>query len=536
MIRFVLYLTGLLYLRSVFFDYVYDDIQLLLLNPGMQSWKAIPGFFTHTFWSFLEIPRGIDFYRPLVMLTLALVHHFLGPAPGWFHLITVAIHVLAAYLVYRLAYETVEDKTVAGIAAGLFSLHPTKVESVAWISGISDSLSAVFFLASMVAYFQWKKSGLSKKRAISAGLLVLALFSKEAAIFAPVLIAIYEFSATRTSFIGRCKMVLQSVWPYAAASCLVLMTRAVLVKNSGVQIAGKIRLIPTVLSAPHAILWYLGKQLWPIGLSIHYPVNIIRQPSITGFVIPFCLVVALGAFVIALIRGNSIGVFYFSWFVIMLAPVILYQDLLLVHDRYIYFASVATSVGFAWLLVQTVRLSIVLEALVTLAAFGLMAACTFNYESYWDNDIKLFTRAQQIAPQNPNVADYLATVYVNQLDFSRAEDVAQALIRNSEVTAEGWLLLGTVKSSEGKLDEARTAMQTAVQLSTRNRFLPNIELADVDMRMGNNAEAARIYQQEITIYPKIAFLHGQLATVLDRLGRGNDAKREWELQKSLTQN
>jgi hypothetical protein len=102
-IRLVLYLTTLLYLPTIFFDYVYDDNILIIINPWMASWKCIPAIFTHSFWGFLEIPRAIDFYRPLVMLVFAAIFHLLGPAPGWFHLIAAAMHVLATYLVYRLA-------------------------------------------------------------------------------------------------------------------------------------------------------------------------------------------------------------------------------------------------------------------------------------------------------------------------------------------------------------------------------------------------------------------------------------------------
>ena len=82
LIRVVLYLTTAIYLRTVLFDYVYDDTVLITLNPEMASWKLVPSFFTHSFWSFLDIPRLIDFYRPLVMVVLAAVRHLAGPAPA----------------------------------------------------------------------------------------------------------------------------------------------------------------------------------------------------------------------------------------------------------------------------------------------------------------------------------------------------------------------------------------------------------------------------------------------------------------------
>src|SRR5207248_9776916 len=94
LIRVVLYLATLIYLRSALFDYVYDDTILITINPEMQSWKLLPTFFTHSFWSFLEIPRVIYYYRPLLMVVLASIYYFLGPAPGLLHYIAVGLHIL----------------------------------------------------------------------------------------------------------------------------------------------------------------------------------------------------------------------------------------------------------------------------------------------------------------------------------------------------------------------------------------------------------------------------------------------------------
>ena len=178
LIRVVLYLTTLIYLRTALFDYVYDDNTLITLNPQMESWRVIPSFFTHSLWSYLEIPRVVDYYRPLVMVVLAAVYHLLGPAPGWFHLVAAGLHILATYLVYRLTTETLGNQRVAAVAAGIFGLHPTKVQTAAWISGISDSLSAVFFLAAMIAYFSWRQQNRNKQAILltSTLFLLLALF------------------------------------------------------------------------------------------------------------------------------------------------------------------------------------------------------------------------------------------------------------------------------------------------------------------------------------------------------------------------
>ena len=535
LIRVVLYLTTLIYLRTVLFDYIYDDNILITLNPQMESWRLIPSFFTHSFWSYLEIPRVVDYYRPLVMVVLAAVYHLLGPAPGWFHLVAAGLHILATYLVFRLTIETLGNQRVAAVAAGIFGLHPTKVQTAAWISGISDSLSAVFFLAAMIAYFSWRQQKRNKQAILwtSTLFLLLALFSKEAAVFAPALVAVFEFMATKTDFRDRFLATLRSVWPFALITGLALTARIFLVRNAEARLAIPIDAIPTLLTAPQAILWYLGKQVWPVGLSVHYPIMVIAHPSFTQFVLPFVAVTTLGTITFLALRKSQIGIFLASWFVLMLAPPILYQTILQRQDRYFYFASVATSIGFAYVLVRLTRFRPVLQSSVVIVLFAILSTLTFRYQSYWDNDIALFTRAWKIAPTNPQVSEYLASQYVSLGRPEKAEQIARTIITDQNQPAEGWLILGKVRLSENRFEEASEAMKKSLQLSPHGSIPASMALASADLKLGKNEEAAQIYRNEIVRHPDIALLHGGLAVALKSMGRAREAADELVIQKQL---
>ena len=537
LIRVVLYATALLYLRTVLFDYVYDDTTLITLNPWMESWKQLPNLLTHSFWGFLEIPRALDFYRPLVSLVFALILRLLGPAPGWFHLVAVGLHVCATYLVYRLASETVGDQTVAAVAAGIFGLHPTKVETAAWISGISDSLSVVFFLAAMIAYFQWRRRDddehAARHLALSALFLLLALFSKEAAIFAPVLIAIYEFSACRSNFRERLVTALRAVWPFLAVVALAMAARFALVQNSVSHGLSQIPLEPTLLTAPRAILWYAGKQIWPGRLSIEYPVMLVRSFSFGQFVLPLLALLVLGAAIFWAVRKAPVGIFFVSWFLLMLAPAVLYLVTLQEHDRYSYLPSVASSIGLAYVLGYLRRFGTEVRAGVLVALFAVTAGLTFSYESYWDNDTKLFTHAIQVAPDNPKAEEYLASELVGLGQPEKAEAVARKVIGDPNQSAEGWYILGDVLLSQGKYSGAREAFQNSMQLSGDQKLLWSLGLATADSKLGKYEEAAQVYRDQIRKHPDVAFLHGDLAATLNMMGRPDEAAVELQLQKRL---
>jgi tetratricopeptide (TPR) repeat protein len=470
------------------------------------------------------------------MLLFAAIFHLLGPAPGWFHLVAATMHVLATYLVYRLARETAGDQTLAAIAAGIFGLHPTKVETAAWISGLSDSLSLVFFLLSMIAYFQSRKSQGNRQRRhviASVSFLCLALFSKEAAIFAPALIAIYEFEIAEPGFRNRCLAVVRSVWPFATVTLFAFGARVLLVHTHTGHLLNEIALIPTLLTAPRAILWYLEKQLWPLGLSVQYPIILVRSFSLSQFLLPLFVLIGTGTAAVIAVHKSATGIFFQSWFVLMLAPVILYHPNLQEHDRYIYFASVATSIGLAWLIVQLKRFGISVLAASIFALFAFMAALTCNYESYWDNDVKLFTRGVNIAPDNPNAVEYLASHYIDTHQHDKAEALARRLMDGSDQRGEGWYVLGTVLCAEERYEECRDAMQRAVELTHGKSLIRNLGLANADLKLGNNQEAALIYEEELKKYPDVAYFHGKLAVALKAIGKVDEAARETYLQQHL---
>jgi hypothetical protein len=83
-------------------------------------------------------------YFPLVLTNFWVQHAFWGLTPGPYHAVTLACHALAAVLLWRvLAQLRVPG---AWLGAALWALHPVQVESVAWISELKNTQSAVFFL------------------------------------------------------------------------------------------------------------------------------------------------------------------------------------------------------------------------------------------------------------------------------------------------------------------------------------------------------------------------------------------------------
>jgi thioredoxin-like negative regulator of GroEL len=184
-----------LQLRTVSYEFVWTDHteieQGTLIRPPGELVVA-----------FVEpMHRGLDFrwegvrqpyYRPLHSITASLVHARVGKRPAAYRTVSIAAGAVAMALFTVLAWMVL-GRLGAALFAGLAaSLHPAGIEVYVWISGMSQALSALFVLSSLLA-------GLGALRAARPGhgwacgaasglALVLAMLSHENGTVTPLLL------------------------------------------------------------------------------------------------------------------------------------------------------------------------------------------------------------------------------------------------------------------------------------------------------------------------------------------------------------
>ncbi len=170
----------LVYSQALSGDFVYDDRLLVLKNLRLHSLGAALGAFFEPYWSFDPTAEFTNSYwRPLTTVVLALGRTLTGVEPQGYHVLSLGLHVLASLVAWRLASRLLRSSTLGLGAALLFALHPTHVESVAWISAVNDPLHGLFALLAMDAFVKYREEG-SKGSPIGSGVwLLFALLAKE---------------------------------------------------------------------------------------------------------------------------------------------------------------------------------------------------------------------------------------------------------------------------------------------------------------------------------------------------------------------
>ncbi|MBI4537603.1 MAG: tetratricopeptide repeat protein [candidate division NC10 bacterium] len=193
-----------LYAGSLAYDFVWDDYNIILQNPHLETARHLPRFFTEDVTSLTGGALHAVYYRPLFWLSLFLDFQLWGRNPAGFHLSNVLLYTAVCLLVFLLARALLGPGQAALLAALLFVAHPAHVETVAWVSGRCDPMPAIGLMAAMLAYLHGRAAGgIRREVAILAGGLLAfgaALLAKESAVSLPLLLLWVELVLPARSF------------------------------------------------------------------------------------------------------------------------------------------------------------------------------------------------------------------------------------------------------------------------------------------------------------------------------------------------
>ena len=139
-----------------------------------------------------------DEVRPFVAVTYQAAA-LLGPATPWpNHAINIAFHAGTALLVWGTALHAARVGLVAAtVAAVVFVVLPNQAETVAWITGRVDSMPALFYVAAVLAWIRWRRTGRRGAYVWSIAWCFVALFSKQNTIILVPALALYDWLVER---------------------------------------------------------------------------------------------------------------------------------------------------------------------------------------------------------------------------------------------------------------------------------------------------------------------------------------------------
>ncbi|HET9131180.1 MAG TPA: hypothetical protein VFO86_09545, partial [Terriglobia bacterium] len=248
-IIFILVLASLiLYAKSVSFTYTFtDDVRLVALNQGvLDDFRNFPRLFTTD--AFMSVGSTQLFYRPLMNVLFMLESQIASGSTALHHGTNVLLHLACCILLFRVLMQLGTVRTLAGLAALLFCVHPLNTSAVVWIPGRNDTLLTLWILGSFSVLLQ---AVTTKKLLSLIGHFVLflgALLTKESAVVFPVLTVSYLWLFHRGD-VTR-KLWLAGIAGYCLATMVWFGLRSLVPETSAVHMKTDFILVNAIRDLP----------------------------------------------------------------------------------------------------------------------------------------------------------------------------------------------------------------------------------------------------------------------------------------------
>jgi len=270
----ILVIGILLYGRTTNYDFIgLDDVDLIVRNYSFN--KDISNinkvFLQDVFKIEGDLDQNKDYYRPLYIFSFMFDAIVSGShSPKWYRFMNIMFHIFAAILVFKFFLILNINQIISFLFSLVFLIHPALNIVVGWIPGRNDSLLLIFILLSLINYIKYLgDSKKSRYLILHVVFFCLALFTKENAVFIPILTAYFLLTnqegpinirilSFKYSKLLILYFIIVLLWYYLRSLVLEGTTNKLTISS----------LIENTLSNWPSFSQYIGKMLFPFGLSV----------------------------------------------------------------------------------------------------------------------------------------------------------------------------------------------------------------------------------------------------------------------------
>lgn len=526
----------LFYSNALGQEFIFDDIQQILQNPRIRFWDNIYRGFTSHVWEFGTLiatnTPPPTYYRPLFTAYLTVGYQIFGLwAPGW-HLASILMHTGVSVMLFYFLRRLSGNQLVAGAAALIFAIHPAHVESVAWISGITDPLLAIFFIPALTLYMRYREDGERRWLFLSLFLYACALLSKEPAIVLPGILVVWELIRRKEPLRAFFVSTFWRLLPFAFVTVAYLGARFAALGKTAMGKPDEAVVYPgwVYLAMIPRVIWeYLSHQLIPVSTSFMYDVRYPQHIYDLSVVLPFTFLALLAAVLFVKRKQLSPAVWLSLALIIMpLLPALNLRAMnreFLVHDRYFYLPSVGLCYLAALAIIAAARRRPRLGASLVFVLVMTLGLSTMAYNRVWMDSRLLWTRAVEHVPQSYSANFNLGMAYLDHSDPARARDYflkALDLTKNRRDLAQIYNNLTIIHMKLGETEEAIKAVNQAIKYDPKHMEAYN-NLGLLYGERGDYQAAILQFRKGLEIVPESAMLHTNMAKAFMDMGDPSSA-------------
>ena len=559
----IIAIVGLwIYWPAMHGSWLWDDVGLVAQNANLRS--------LHGLWR-IWFSTPTNDYWPLTLTVFWAEWSLWGDHPFAYHVVGLALHLLSAFLVWRVLGKL--GLRWAWLAALVFTLHPLAVESVAWISETKNTLSLVFFLLSLGAYMDREQTGRRSDHVLSIVWYLAAMLSKASVVMLPVTLLLYcWWRRGRLAWSDMARLIPH----FTIALVLGVATLHFQAVHSAVDSAVDLRgPITRLVGAETAVIFYLGKVLFPIVLIPIYPRWALFESWPFALLSGLVLTAVLGTMWAGRSGWGRHALLGSGFFLINLLPVLgfarmTFMNISWVADHFVYLPMIGMIGLFAAGLEALNRrlssfyplvLNVGVAALCGLLAFRsrLCAAHWANAETLWSYTLDHnpgswmahFNLAAELHKAPGRLAE--ATAHYEEAlrlkpdladahnNLGRALEATPGRLHDAILHFEEALRLepdfaeahdnlgGALEATPGRLDEAIAQFKEALRLKPDLAEAHNNLGSALQAIPGRLDEAIAQYGEALRIKPDLTEAHNNLGSALEVVpGRLDEAVAQYE--------
>ena len=496
-------------------------------------------------------------YYPIMHSVFWIEYHLWGNSNLGYHLVNILLHFFSALLLVLILRRLAIPG--AWFIAAIFALHPVQAESVAWITELKNTLSGVFFFATVLMYLKFDMERKRKSYIIAVCLFILGLMSKSVIATLPVsLLVVFWWKRGKIDW----KNDIVPLLPFFVVGIAYgLFTAWVERKFVGAQGSEfNFTIIERCLIAGRAIWFYLGKIFLPVNLIFIYPRWNVSQAVWWQYLFPIAALIFAGV-LWTLRKRSRAPLAAFLYFAATLFPVLGFFNVYpfrysFVADHFQYlacigpialFVGIISSYGLLKGSIRSIFYVIVLLCFATLTLKqNKMYAdsetlyrttiqenpnCWMAYNNLGnllaesnqiDGAIALYWKALKINPNYALAENNLGSILFRSGRIDEAFTHCLKAIKLDSNYAEAHQNLGILMEKTGRINEALIQYRKAVEINPKYDEARN-NLGNLLANMGQIDGAIFQYQKALEINPSYSEVHFNLGNVLLQTGRINEA-------------
>ncbi len=477
----------------------FDDYSYFAMNERVQQGLTPDNIA----WAFKTSSMGN--WHPVTWLSYMMDTTLHGGMPSGILLINIMLHMASAILLFLILLKTTGAFRESLIVALLFALHPTRVESVAWVSERKDVLSVFFMFLTIGSYIKYSRAGSIYAYLASIVLFSLGLMSKPMLVSLPLLLILFDYwPLKRFKEPGISKKLFIEKVPFVLLAVISsLITLHVQLKEPKALSLQTLPLIEKIANTFNAYMAYLKTFFLPLNLAVLYPFP--ESISLINGILGFAVFILIWAAVIRERNRNPYLLVGWGIFVVALIPVIgiVQVGLQFIADRYTYMPFIGLFIIAAFGSMKLLdRLG--LKPYIFIGAWAviilILAGLSWKQTSYWKDNVTLYSR----------------TIEVTSGNYSIHNKLGYALLIENEVE--------------------RAIEQLTISVEARpDFFAATINLASAMRGKGNHEKAAEYYLRALDIRPSSAIALTGISLSLTALERTDEALEIYSRQTGNAQ-